>query len=207
MSLLVLDSIKLAHGHRVICNDFSYRFEAGCHAIMGRNGVGKSTLLKAIAGGNAPVKGRISIDGIDLYKQAMSARKKLCYVPDNAMFYPFVTGREFLSFVLNIHCKKALLTSNHASELMTSLNLHPYLDLRFSEASLGTRIKFYLLAAFIIRPALWVMDEPFNGLDKISAANVVNFLNQYKNECVILFSTHSDALAETLGAKTLVLGL
>lgn len=183
MVILEIDAIELAHGpgHPAIFKDFSYDFDkAGCYAILGKNGVGKSTLLTAIAGSHAPCTGRIKINGVDLYRNPALAKTKLFYVPDNAIFYPFVTGRAFLNFVLSLYDKTALLNSNNTLDLVTSLGLNAYLDTRFSDASLGTRVKLYLLVAFIIRPALLIMDEPFNGLDSASIACVIHFLSNIK---------------------------
>jgi ABC-type multidrug transport system ATPase subunit len=203
--IVELDSIEIAHGSRVVFKDFSHGFEAGCHAIVGRNGVGKSTLLSAISGSNAPRRGRVLIDGLDLYVDKLQAKRRLCYVPDTAVFYPFVTGHGFLSFVLGIHRKGSELGSDRYSELLQSLGLEPFLDTRFSEASLGTRVKLYLLAAFLVRPSLLVMDEPFNGLDSRSVDSVVHFLKVHGDECAVVFSTHNAAVVEALDARRLVL--
>jgi ABC-2 type transport system ATP-binding protein len=203
--ILELESIEVAHGSRCVFQQFSHRFEAGCHAIVGRNGVGKSTLLAAISGSNAPRSGRVLIDGIDLYADPVRAKRRLCYVPDTAVFYPFVSGQGFLEFILSIHGKGSELGSARFGELLQSLGLEPYLDTRFSAASLGTRVKLYLLAAFLVRPSLLVMDEPFNGLHTASVESVVHFLRAHGDECAVVFSTHNNAVVEALGARRLVL--
>jgi ABC-2 type transport system ATP-binding protein len=205
MTILEIDSIELEQGSKTIFKDFSHSFHAGCHAVVGRNGIGKSTLLTAISGSHAPSNGHIRIDGIDLYSNPACAKQRLWYVPDNAIFYPFVSGREFLVFVLSIYGKGDVLKSPRYAELLDSLGLAFYLDIRFSEASLGTRIKFYLFVAFLIRPSLLIMDEPFNGLDVMSITSVVRFLTEFRDECAIVFSTHNDAIVDALDAKRLVL--
>lgn len=205
MAILEIDSIELAHGAKVVFSNFSHVFHAGCHAIVGRNGVGKSTLLSAISGGNAPRSGHIRIDGVDLYADPAQAKRRLCYVPDNAVFYPFVTGREFLDFVLSVHGKGRELESGRYPELLQALGLEPFLGTRFADASLGTRVKLYLLAAFLVRPSLLVMDEPFNGLDSQSVESVVGFLKTHGDECAVVFSTHNAAVVDSLGARCLML--
>lgn len=200
-----LHGVDVSYRKREVLKAVSHRFENGCHLIEGVNGVGKSTLVGAIAG-HVPYRGSIRIQGKDLHKDPVSARRHLAYVPDAPVFHPFVTGREFIEFLMKSH---GLTWSNHKvrfDNLVQRFGLEPHLASRFSEASLGTRRKFFLVAMFVIYPSALLLDEPFNGLDKAASAELADLLKTASIDRVVILTCHQRLILDTLTVTRWTLG-
>ncbi|MBB3229159.1 ABC-2 type transport system ATP-binding protein [Luteibacter sp. Sphag1AF] len=184
-----LERVGIVFRNKTVFENFTHRFEAGCHLIEGVNGVGKSTLLGAIAG-HVKYSGRIVIGGHDLTASPVKARQCLVYLPDNPTFYPFLTGREFVEFVVRAHGRALILEQKNFDFLACRLRVKDHLDTRFKDASLGTRRKFFLLAAFVLSPGVLVLDEPFNGLDAATVIEVLEMLSDAATSAVVLVTCH-----------------
>lgn len=162
-AIINLDRVTISFRRQLIFDDLNHAFERGCHLLLGQNGAGKSTLLGAIAG-SVRYKGHIRIDGHEITNAPVSARRMLAYVPDSATFYPFVTGTQFADFFLRAH-DQTMADRKQYARIIGRLDMVDDLDTPFSEASLGTRKKFFLLGALLLAPKVLILDEPFNGLD------------------------------------------
>jgi ABC-type multidrug transport system ATPase subunit len=152
--------------------------------ITGVNGSGKTTLLSMLAGVTQPDDGEIFLLGKKLPEQFNNVTRQLCYVPDNCPVYPFISGQEWLSFV------KSLRTVDIELEqaLLSGFGLHPHLESKFGEMSLGTARKLLLMSALMFPAALIILDEPSNGLDNSSFDFLCNFLQQRKADSLIVLS-------------------
>lgn len=197
-----INSVELARVHvayrkREVLTDISNCFDIGCHLIEGTNGVGKSTLLGAVAG-HVRYGGSIRIQGKDLEGDPVAARRCLAYVPDAPMFYSFVTGIEFIEFLMRSHQVEISGQKRRLDSLVEQFNLGPHLANRFSEASLGTRRKFFLVAMFVISPGVLILDEPFNGLDAEAVVELVGLLAKASVDRVIMLTCHQRSIVDTL---------
>ena len=125
----------------------------------------------------------------------MAARRLLSYVQDEACVYPFLTGRELLQLVAHakpVHFDATLLDQVERFEAT------PFLDHRIDSMSLGTQMKFLLLAGFIGEPELYVADEPSNGLDKKTRSVLAEYLLKMGEHSAVLFASHdSDFIDQT----------
>ncbi|MBJ7264774.1 MAG: ABC transporter ATP-binding protein [Burkholderiaceae bacterium] len=197
---VALQGVGIAYSGKNILADVTHRFDPGCHLIEGANGVGKSTLLGAIAG-HVRYKGRILINGHDLCSEPVKARRGLTYVPDNPIFHSFFTGYEFIDFVLGAHDRGQACRQHDFERLVQHLGVQAHLGNRFNEASLGTRRKFFLLAAFLLSPGAMVLDEPFNGLDAGAAEALRQLLIEVSADQVVLLTCHQPSLVTAALSK------
>jgi ABC-2 type transport system ATP-binding protein len=187
---LVAENISIAYGAKTLFANFSRTFDYGVHAIVGANGSGKTSLLSCLAGIVKPRAGRVSVDGIDLYARPVEAKRRLSFMPDKPLVYPFMTGNELLRIVASV--KNDVVDE----QVIESLNLGRHVDTTFRSMSFGTQRKFTLVAALIGNPRVLLMDEPLNGLDKDSKEQFVRVINEYRSTRVILFATHDPELIE-----------
>jgi|GEM_PF-910170 len=197
MTALQLDGLTVSYRREVIFDGLCHTFGGGRHVILGANGTGKSTLPGAIAG-SVPYKGRILINGHEVMQDGVEARRALAYVPDAAVFYPFLTGGQFADFVLHTHGRGPAIAQPRYTELVDRLGVRAYLDTRFGEASLGTRKKFFLLAALLLETGLLVMDEPFDGLDQTTGVELVDLLNTLEANRTVLLTCHQPAIVDAI---------
>ncbi|MES2406483.1 MAG: ABC transporter ATP-binding protein [Pseudomonadota bacterium] len=202
--MLRFEQLGKTYGSHSVFENLSHRFSCGTFALQGPNGIGKSTLLALLAGAQTPDTGEIWIDGHLLGGEAIAAKRRLSYVPDECPIYPFISGKDFLRFVA---AAKKTKPGKETDDLVAGLGLFPYLDTRFDAMSLGTQKKFMLCAAWIGDPAVMLIDEPTNGLDAASKELLVRLFEDRQNRSVVLFSTHDAEFVETVNATVVQLDL
>jgi len=195
--LLRFDNVCKSYGTRTGLHERTARFAPGAYALRGPNGIGKSTLLRVLAGVDEADGGDIVIDGHSLRAQPAAAKARLSYAPDECPVYPFVTGRELLTFVA---WAKRCAVSGDVMDVVERFGLARHLDTRCGAMSLGTQKKLMLAAAWIGDPAVLLLDEPSNGLDADARAVLVALLAARRESSVVFMSTHDKAFADAVGA-------
>jgi heme-transporting ATPase len=198
--MLSLENLHKRFGARVIFEGLTHRLGAGCVALRGPNGIGKSTLLATIAGIELPDRGDVWIAGHSLRREPLAARRALAFIPDALNAYPFMTGRALFALVASARRARF---DERIDTLIERLRVAPYLDVRFDELSLGTGKKLSLIAAALGEPPVVIADEPGNGLDAAAMSVLAGFLREIGRDRLALFSTHDDALIEATGARVL----
>jgi ABC-type multidrug transport system ATPase subunit len=195
--VLRFENVDKSYGSRPVLQGRTGRFAPGAHALRGPNGIGKSTLLRVLAGVDEADGGDIVIDGLSLRTQPAAAKARLAYAPDECPVYPFVTGRELLAFVA---WAKRCAIPDKVVDIVERFGLARHLDTRCGAMSLGTQKKLMLAAAWIGDPAVLLLDEPSNGLDADARAVLVELLAAQRDRSVVFMSTHDRAFAEAVGA-------
>lgn len=186
-------------GHEIF-RSLNCAFATGVHALRGTNGIGKSTLLRLLAGAQPADAGRVWIDGIDLMQAPEQAKKRLSYVPDESPIYPFMTGDELLHFVATAKCSRI---GAAVDDLIAAFDIGRHLRTRFDAMSLGTRKKMMLCAAWIGAPRVLLLDEPSNGLDFASRHHLVRRLQEVGRQSAILFTAHDEEFVSACGAEVI----
>ena len=195
--MLRFDNVSKSYGSRRVLQDRTGRFAPGAFALRGPNGIGKSTLLRVLAGVDEADGGDIVIDGRSLRAHPADAKARLSYAPDECPVYPFVTGRELLAFVA---WAKGCAIADNVIRIVERFGLARHLDTRCGAMSLGTQKKLMLAAAWIGDPAVLLLDEPSNGLDADARAVLIDLLAAQRETSVVFMSTHDKAFAEAIGA-------
>lgn len=192
-------SLEYIKDKRVINNlNLSVR-EGDIYAFVGRNGVGKTTTIKSIVGINHITEGDILLDKVSILKDQIKYKSKMAYVPDNPILYEHLTGIQYLNFIADIY----ELTYNERElaikEYANKFELYDDLNDLISSYSHGMKQKLVLIAAFMHNPKLYVLDEPFVGLDPKSTFVLKETLREKAKEGkIIFFSTHVLDVAEKL---------
>jgi ABC-type multidrug transport system ATPase subunit len=195
--LLRFENVSKSYGSRPVLQGRTGRFAPGAYALRGPNGIGKSTLLRVLAGVDDADDGDIVIDGHALRTHPAAAKARLAYAPDECPVYPFVTGRELLAFVA---WAKGCAIPDEVIGIVERFGLARHLDTRCGAMSLGTQKKLMLAAAWIGDPAVLLLDEPSNGLDAETRGVLVDLLAARRHTSVVFMSTHDKAFADAVGA-------
>lgn len=171
------------------------------YGLLGRNGAGKTTIMKCILGLTAPSTGSISVFGQSLPKEARKVYPRIGAIIETPGFYPNLTGTENLE----IFAKLRGITKNSVKEALEIVGL-PYKDKKlFSKYSLGMKQRLGIANAIMHDPELLILDEPINGLDPIGIAEIRDFFRRICEEQgkTILISSHIlseiDVLADDIG--------
>jgi ABC-type multidrug transport system ATPase subunit len=134
------------------------------NGLLGPNGAGKTTLFRLLMGILKPTEGSLTIEGSDCFEDRVLLKRRVGFLPDEPVFYNYLTGHEMLQLSLGMHgldmSAIARLTPwVHRLGLSDSLHRHA------EEYSRGMKKKLGLLMALLHRPVLLILDEPTNGLD------------------------------------------
>lgn len=192
-------SLEYIKGKKVIDRlNLSVR-EGDIYGFAGRNGVGKTTTIKSIVGINHITEGDILLDNKSILQSPIEYKKNIAYVPDNPILYEHLTGIQYLNFIADIYdltYKKREERIKHYGKLF---ELYDDLNDLISSYSHGMKQKLVLIAAFMHDPKLYVLDEPFVGLDpKASYILKEELRKKAASGKIIFFSTHVLDVAEKL---------
>lgn len=172
------------------------------YALLGPNGAGKTTTLRMVAGLMQPDSGSIQVLGIDLAQDASAAKKKLAYLPDDALLYNRLKPFEYLEFVAGLWGIDAESANSKAQELLDWLDLTKHADELIEGFSRGMKQKLALAGALIHEPELIILDEPLTGLDAAAARQVKDvLLTHVKNGGTVILTTHILEVAERLAER------
>ncbi len=198
---LSVEELSVAYGERRAVDRLSFAVEPGeIYGLLGSNGAGKSSTIKAIVGLVRPVGGRITVFGLDNAIDPIRVKASTGYVPETSLLYEALTPREFLEFVASVRRLDPGTTTERVRAYATAFRLAGEFDEPIVALSNGTRQKVLLIAAFLHQPPLLVLDEPLNGLDPRSVRLVKEMLVRYvaDGRRGVLFSTHTMEVAERL---------
>ncbi len=198
---LGVDGLTVAYGERRAVDGLSFVVRPGeIYGLLGSNGAGKSSTIKAIVGLVRPAAGRIRVFGIDPVLDGLEAKRRIGYVPETSLLYEALTPREFLEFVASVRHLDRAVVSERLRSYATAFQLDSELEEPIATLSNGTRQKVLILAALLHQPPLLVLDEPLNSLDPRSVRIMKEVLTRYVGPVGrgILFSTHTMEIAEQL---------
>lgn len=158
--------------------------------LLGPNGAGKSTTLRILASLIKPDSGSALIDGFDVVKHPLEARKHLGFLPHNSGVYPRLTARENVAYYASLCGLDKKSIASKVDELVELLGMESFADRRTEGFSQGQRTKVALARALIHDPKTLVLDEPTNGLDVMATRKLRTILRRLKDRghCVLISS-------------------
>ena len=159
--------------------------------LIGLNGAGKSTTINEIIGLLTPYKGEIRIDGLQLRENPSAYRKKIGFIPETPSLYEELTLREHIETVAMAYDIEQGVAFERVERLLTIFRLKDKLDWFPVHFSKGMKQKVMIICAFVVDPSLFIVDEPFLGLDPVAIADLIQLLDEEKKKGKsILMSTH-----------------
>lgn len=183
--------LVVRRGGRVVLRDASFSVDAGLWLLRGDNGSGKSSLLRALAGVLPTHGGSAQICGHDLKTAAAQARKHLCYVPEDAELFGYLTAQEFLETFATLREGSA----DAALALFEQLTHRDALATRIASLSAGQRRKLLLSTMRCGAPRVLLLDEPTNALDRAALDWLQDELARWKADGrTVIVAMHADPL-------------
>jgi ABC-2 type transport system ATP-binding protein len=157
--------------------------------FLGPNGAGKTTTIKMLMGLAQPDAGHISILGLPMPEKSLEIRKEIGLVPDDSLLFDYLTGYEYLQFIGRLYGLSRSLATERGRELMDLFQLSEAPRKLIGEYSKGMRKRVAMAAALIHRPKLFLMDEPFEGVDAVGARLMKDILIEQVNHGATVFLT------------------
>lgn len=169
------------------------------YGLLGQNGAGKTTTIKCIVGLLRPTGGTVGIGGFDSWTSPTEIKARIGVLPEEFNLYERLTGAELLDFTGAMHGLDRAESLKRRNELLEMLDLLGAGSKLIGDYSRGMRKKLALGAAIIHRPPVLFLDEPFEGVDAVSARLIRNLLQQAAaGGTTIVFSSHEMHLVEKL---------
>ena len=165
--------------------------------LIGLNGAGKSTTIKCITNFIQPFSGKISIQEHTVEESVRDYRKLIAVIPETPVLYEELTFREHIELTARAYQQDTPETMHRAMELVEQFRLTKQLDWFPAYFSKGMKQKVLIVCALMLDVPLYVVDEPFLGLDPIAINDLINLMCERRDEgASILMSTHILATAE-----------
>jgi ABC-type multidrug transport system ATPase subunit len=194
---LILEGVSLPRGK---VQGLDREFAAGVHLIVGPNGVGKTSLLNAIAGTLPLSAGKIRVDGRSL----ISGSRDVVLAPNAPPEIPWIRAGLLLDFIVSLY-PATRRDAKTAASIVERLGISGFLDAPLGTLSAGSARKLMLASALIAAPRVMLFDEPTNATDAASITAFVDMVGETAARNVVIITTHHAKDLESLGPTVLTL--
>ncbi|MBM3785553.1 MAG: ABC transporter ATP-binding protein [Acidobacteria bacterium] len=162
----------------------------GCFfGFLGPNGAGKTTTIKMLMGVSTPNSGDIEILGLRMPEQGTEIKRQIGLVPEDTLLFDHLTGQEYMEFTGRIYGLPAAMTHERTRELLGLFQMDGQGRKLIGEYSKGMRKRVAMAAALLHRPQLFLMDEPFEGVDAVGARLMKDILLDLVSKGATIFLT------------------
>jgi ABC-2 type transport system ATP-binding protein len=180
---------KVYNGFHAV-DGLSITVPQGCFfGFLGPNGAGKTTTIRMLMGLVQPDCGSIRVLGLPMPEQSLEIRNQTGLVPDDTLLFDYLTGSEYLEFVARLYGLARAVAKERARELLDLFQLNENDRKLIGEYSKGMRKRVAMAAALIHRPRLFLMDEPFEGVDAVGARLMKDILLEQVHRGATVFLT------------------
>lgn len=192
-------------GRTAALDAVSFRLDSGVCTVIGPNGAGKTTLLRTLAGALHPTRGTASLDGVDIFNDPFAAHAKMSYLSDKVPLYTDLTVEEHLIYRGRLKALSGVRLRARVRKVINALDLGEIARERITRLSAGQRKRTGLADAFLTDCKLYLVDEPFAGLDEMHAAKFTEYVRDIAQRATVMMATHEIEIAEKCGGKFMVL--
>ena len=192
--------LRKVYGDKAAVDGLTLSVPQGCFfGFLGPNGAGKTTTIKMLMGLAPPTSGSIRLMGLPMPERAIEIKQQIGLVPDESLLFDHLTGGEFIEFVGRIYGLERHTAAARATELLDLFELGDAPRKLIAEYSKGMRKRVAMAAALIHRPRLFLMDEPFEGVDAVGARLMKEILlEQVRRGATIFLTSHVLEVVERL---------
>ena len=170
-----------------VLKDINYTFKQGnIYGLIGKNGSGKTMLLKAMSGFLRPSNGKVIVNDQELYLKE-EFPKDMGVMIGNCEYIKDMTGKDNLKYLASLLKK---IDDDRINEVIDIVNLTDEKDKLVKKYSLGMKQKLGIAQAIMEYPKILLLDEPFNGIDNESVFKIKKYLYSIKKDTIIIIATH-----------------
>lgn len=207
MAILEVQDVTGGYTRKPVLHGLSFEIGEGeLVGLIGLNGAGKSTTIKHIIGLMNPHDGDIKVNGVTFSDNPEDYRKAFSYIPETPILYEELTLREHLELTAMAYGLDQEVFEARSAMLLKEFMMEKRLNWFPSHFSKGMRQKVMIMCAFLVEPSLYIIDEPFVGLDPIGIRSLLQQITERKaNGASVLMSTHVLPTAEQYCDRIIVL--
>ncbi|HVL59973.1 MAG TPA: ABC transporter ATP-binding protein [Microbacterium sp.] len=208
-TVLSIAGLVKRFGENTAVDGISLDVRAGSfYGIVGPNGAGKTTTLSMVTGLLRPDAGTVGINGIDAWADPGAAKRATGVLPDRLRLFDRLTGAQLLYYSGMLRGLDARTVRERSTDLIAAFGLEDAVDRLVADYSAGMTKKIALACAMIHSPRLLVLDEPFESVDPVSAANLTEILERYVagGGTVVLSSHGMDLIERVCDSAAIIVG-
>ncbi len=207
MTVLKVEDLFSGYEKKPIIKGISFELnEKEILGVIGSNGAGKTTLLKTILGIIPYPRGGVFIDNKELKEDPFAAKKNIAYIPEVPILYGEMTLREHMEFTAMAHEVNKLDYGKRSSFLLKKFRMEGKLEHFPNTFSKGMRQKVMVMNAFLYDPKIYIVDEPFIGLDPKAIEDFLQLLEEKRSKgSSVIMSTHVLDTAEKICDRFLLI--
>ena len=173
---------------------------------IGPNGAGKSTTVKIICGLLDSFKGDVQVAGMDIRTHAIEIKKRIGYIPENAIIYESITPMEFFSFIAEMRGLNVKDARDKAMRFLKLFEIEKNANQRIGSFSKGMKQKVLIISGLLHNPDILFMDEPLSGLDANSVIKVKEIITRMASEGkTIFYSSHLMDVVEKVSNRIVLI--
>jgi ABC-2 type transport system ATP-binding protein len=193
-------NLKKFFGDVKAVNGISFDINKGeVFGLLGPNGAGKTTTIKLLLGLLEPNEGEMSVFGLNPERNEVEIKRRIGYVSEEPLIFKSLTPKDLINFVASIRGLNEERITALAKDYLENLDALEYYDQLIATLSHGNKQKLQIIAAFLHKPDLLILDEPIAGLDAKSVKVVKTMLELHTQRGgSVLFSTHIMEIAQDL---------
>ena len=193
-------ALRKLYGSTAAVDGLELSVPAGCfYGFLGPNGAGKTTTIRMLMGLAPPTSGSIRLLGLPMPEGEMEAKAQIGLVPDESLLFDHLTGPEFLEFVGRMYRLDRTVAEERSGELIDLFELADSRGKLIADYSKGMRKRVAMAGALIHRPKLFLLDEPFEGVDAVGARLMKDILQeQVRRGATVFLTSHVLEVVERL---------
>ena len=189
-----------AFGQKVAVDRINLDIPSGSfYGLVGRNGAGKTTTISMVTGMLMPSEGTAYVRGIDMWTDPLKAKAHLGVLPDGVHLFDKLTGEQLITYSGYLHGIDKETVASRVKDLLAAMDLTDAAGRAVADYSAGMTKKIALAAALIHAPSVLILDEPFEAVDPVSAANIQDILRGFvASGGTVVISSHVMDLVQRL---------
>ena len=187
--------------------DFSLDLQGGkIYGFLGKNGAGKSTIIKAIVGMHGFNGGNIAVCGYDVVHESVQAKEQIGFVPDVYALYENLTGRQYINYIADLYGVSKAEREERIPHLLERIEMREHYDDQMKTYSHGMKQKITIIAALVHEPKIWILDEPMTGVDPNSIFQIKECMREHAAKGnIVFFSSHLIDVVENLCDEIIII--
>lgn len=158
--------------------------------LLGQNGAGKSTTMNMITGFIEPTEGNIVINGFDIMKKPLKAKKQIGYMPENVPLYTELTVKEFVTYMAELKLVERKIRKQEVENVIKETGLQEVENKLIRNLSRGYKQRVSMAGALVGNPEVLILDEPTVGLDPKQIIEIRNLIKNLGKKHTVILSSH-----------------
>ena len=189
--MIEVKNVTKKYGKVVAVDNISFKIEDGeIIGLLGPNGAGKSTTMNMITGFIEPTEGTIIVDGYDMAKRPMKAKREIGYMPEGVPLYTDMTVKEFVTYMAEIKKIDRKVRKEKVQKIMEQTGLKDVQEKLIRNLSRGYKQRVSMAGALVGEPKILILDEPTVGLDPKQITEIRNLIKELGKTHTVILSSH-----------------